>query len=131
MKFAMWQLGPCTQLGLPSCPLLTQGSNCPLNYFQNLLPTLSFFPSLSHLLNGGHTVHSRADWTQVAPQAWRKPLASPVHGQILQGLWGACSRSAGRGPKQEGLVQPGHNPMHGAPWRAVLGSDRKERKEGK
>lgn len=70
MKFAMWQLGPCTQLGLPSCPLLTWGSNRPINYFQNLLPTPSFFPSLSHFLNSGHTV-------QHAQQGSSDPASTP------------------------------------------------------
>lgn len=120
MKFSRWQLGPCTQLGAPFLSTLTQGSNCPLNYFQNLLPTRASSPPLPTLLNGGHTVHSRADWTQVAPQAWRKPLASPVHGQILQGLLGSLFAGLRPGTKTGGPrpapdTTPCMEPLAGCP----------------
>lgn len=78
-------------------------SNLPLSYFQNVLPNSSLAPS--------PTSH-----TQLVPQARRKPLASPVHHQILRYLPGSHPLS----PKQRGLVQPQHNPRSSGPQRTGL-----------
>lgn len=119
MKFATWQLGLGTQLGHTAfLPTPHPGLKSP----SQLFPECSSKPQPS--LPPPCSTHSRADQTQLAPQARRKPLASPVHGQIPRGLLGACPWSPGLGSRQQCFVQPRCSPRRGAPRRAGLGNDR-------